>query len=90
MSNFHLILFYSEKHHIATYGYIINWNNTGYLEVYHSERTYRVKDLPNILFNISHTFHFIISLTQSTYLRGCCLSELRTGVGFCDGGEDSS
>ena len=45
--NFYLILFFSEKRHNKTYGYITNWNSNGYLEMYHPECTYGVKDLPN-------------------------------------------
>jgi hypothetical protein len=48
VANSHLILFYSEKRRITTYGYATNWNNTGYFEAYHSVRTYRVKYLPKI------------------------------------------
>ena len=38
----------------------------------------------------SHTFRFMKILTQSTYLRGRCVLEFRTGVGFCEGDEDTA
>jgi len=47
VSNSRLILFYSEKRHIKTYGLTTNWKTTGYFEIYHPMLMYRVKVLPN-------------------------------------------
>ena len=38
LSNYQILVFYSEQRHITIPGYATNWNSTGYFEVYHNER----------------------------------------------------
>ena len=40
-------MFNSENRHIKTYGYLTNWNRSGYMEQLHPVRKYRVKVLSN-------------------------------------------
>jgi hypothetical protein len=44
--NSQLLVFYSEKRNITTYGYASNWNTTGYVEFHYLERKHWVKVLP--------------------------------------------
>jgi len=44
--NSQLLVFYSEKRHIITYGYASNWNTTGYVEFHHLQNKHTVNVLP--------------------------------------------
>ena len=40
MSNYQILVFYSEQRHIIIYGNATNWNSSGYFEVFDEERKY--------------------------------------------------
>ena len=46
-SNSHLLVLCREKRHFKSYGIAANWNRTGYFELGHSVRKYRIKYLTN-------------------------------------------
>jgi len=45
LSNFYLLVFYSERRNVILNGYVANWNSSGYFEVYHPVCKYCVKCL---------------------------------------------
>jgi len=45
VSNSQLIVFYSEHRHKKIYGYMTNWNSTGYFDIHSSEGKYSAQVL---------------------------------------------